>query len=97
MTAYNSPEWKERMDKLREEEQRQAAADLKTRRKRRLSITLTDDQYKALQERADDCHVSVDDILSNYIADLTRIHSNGSDEREIANDYFRRTWLAHNW
>lgn len=95
MMDINSPEWQEHLKKIREEEKRQAAADQKTLRKRRITVTLTDDQYAALQERSKNYGVSVDDILSNYVADLTCIHSNGSDERDRASSYFQRTWLAH--
>ncbi|OPA76719.1 hypothetical protein BVG16_16240 [Paenibacillus selenitireducens] len=96
----NSPEWQEEwqeyLRKIHELEREEDRLDLGTKKKRRITVTMTDKQLSMLQERAKDCNVSVDDILSNYIADLTCTHSNGSDERDRASSYFERTWLAHN-
>ncbi|MDF2650004.1 MAG: hypothetical protein K0Q73_5809 [Paenibacillus sp.] len=94
MYDANSPEWQEGIRKSRAEEAEKAKRDLETNRKRRLTITLTDAQLAGIQSVAEAHNVSVDEILANYIADLTRIHSNGSDERERARDYFERTHLS---
>lgn len=68
--------------------------DLETKKTRRLSIDLTDLQLLRLKAFADEYDITVNDILSNYIADLVKVHSNGSDERLMAEDYFQRTHLA---
>lgn len=74
---------------------RTSKEDLLTNKKRRLTVTLTDNQLLEIREFADSYGVSVDDILSNYISDLICMYDNGSDERNFASRYFERTHLAH--
>lgn len=81
-------------EQARKERFEQLRKDSETRKKRRLTVTLTDMQYQDLIEKALEHKVTVDQILSNYVADLTQIHSNGSDERMYAEQYFERTWLS---
>lgn len=65
--------------------------------KKRLTVNIDNEQYEALLAFAAVYNCSVADILGNYVADLTEINSNGSDEREMANAYFQRTHLAMDW
>lgn len=60
----------------------------------RIKVEISKDQYDALKLLAEQHNVSVSDILSNYVADLTCINSNGSDERDYASQYFQRTHLS---
>jgi hypothetical protein len=60
----------------------------------RIKVDISEEQHKALKLFAEQHNVSVSDILSNYIADLTCINSNGSDERDMASSYFQRTHLS---
>ncbi|WP_391116016.1 hypothetical protein [Psychrobacillus sp. L3] len=61
---------------------------------KRLNVEINDVQFKALKEFAKRYNCSIADVLGNYIADLTQIESNGSDERILAREYFQRTHLA---
>jgi hypothetical protein len=60
----------------------------------RLTVDITQVQYDALEQFANTYNITISDILSNYIADLVQINSNGSDERELARRYFERTELS---
>lgn len=65
--------------------------------KKRLTVNINEEQYQALLVFAEMYEWSVAEVLGNYIADLTGVHSNGSDERQMAADYFSRTHLAYQW
>jgi len=64
---------------------------------KRLSVNIDDEQYAALKKIAETNDCTVADILGAYVADLTQVHSNGSDEREFARSYFERTHLYTGW
>lgn len=57
-------------------------------------MDINQEQYDALKQFAEQHNVKVSDILSNYVADLVQINSNGSDERDRARSYFERTHLS---
>lgn len=61
---------------------------------KRLTVEINEEQFKELADFAERRNITVAQILGNYVADLTRIDSNGSDEREFARTYFERTHLA---
>lgn len=64
---------------------------------KRLNVAIDDEQYAALKEIASTNGCTVADILGAYVADLTQIQSNGSDERDMARAYFERTYLFTGW
>ena len=61
---------------------------------KRLNVDIDDEVYEARKALAEEKNVTVAQILGNYANDLTGIHSNGSDERMYAEQYFNRTWLS---
>ena len=61
---------------------------------KRLNVAIGEEEYQALKELAESRNVSVAEILGNYVKDLTEIHSNGSDERMYARQYFERSWVS---
>lgn len=61
---------------------------------KRLNVDIDEEQYEELKEIARNYEVSVADILGAFVADLTCIKSNGSDERELAREYLERTWIG---
>ncbi|MFC4103623.1 hypothetical protein [Paenibacillus xanthanilyticus] len=60
----------------------------------RVNVDITQEQYAAFREFARSYNVSVSDILSSFVADLSGVRSNGSDERLFAREYFQRTDLS---
>lgn len=61
---------------------------------KRVNVDINDEQYERLKEIAHEYDVSVATILGAFVADLTGINSNGSDEREYAWQYLERTWIG---
>lgn len=58
----------------------------------RPQIELSEEDLIALKDLAGCYEITVSDIIKNYICDLVYSkESNGSDERELANDYFLRS------
>lgn len=67
--------------------------DLKTKKKRDISLPLTDQQYYRLCRQAYSCGAgSVGEFLASFVADLTGYHSNGQDEEYIAEEWEERTF-----
>ena len=68
--------------------------DLKTMGERSLTIKLTEKQASNLELMALSVGLnSSEDLVSYFIGDLTNWgHTNGSDERMLANDWFERAW-----
>lgn len=60
--------------------------------KGKIELELRKEDWSELKDLARGYQISVSDILENYIKDLTYSkESNGSDERELANEYFSRS------
>lgn len=58
----------------------------------KVELELRKEDWSELKDLARGYQISVSDILENYIKDLTYSKgSNGSDEREMANEYFSRS------
>lgn len=58
----------------------------------KVELELRKEDWSELKDLARGYQISVSDILENYIKDLTYSkESNGSDEREMANEYFSRS------
>ncbi|WP_203246310.1 hypothetical protein [Sporosarcina beigongshangi] len=61
---------------------------------KRLTVDITEQQYKELENFAQRRNVTIAQILGNYVGDLIGIEENGSDERIFARQYFDRTHLS---
>ncbi|WP_404403857.1 hypothetical protein [Jeotgalibacillus malaysiensis] len=62
---------------------------------KRISVDINEEEYERLKEIADEHNVKVSLILGYYVRDLVcSARSNGSDERQYAQDYFQRTNLS---
>lgn len=68
--------------------------DLKTNRIRDdIKISLTDKQYNSIKLMAYKAGLeSAEELITSFIDDLTYWHSNGSDERDIAEQWYERTY-----
>lgn len=65
------------------------------RKKRTLTIELSDEDMRRLCEKAGSVSMTVGELLENFIADLIcGERTNGSDEREYANHWFGRCDFA---
>ncbi len=59
---------------------------------KRIELNLSEDDFESLKDKADLWNVSIKEIITNYIRDLVYSNeSNGSDERDLANEYFSRS------
>lgn len=62
---------------------------------RTLRLNLSEDDVKNLCEKAGSVGLTVAELIENFIGDLVYgTHSNGSDERMYANEWFDRCWFA---
>jgi len=68
--------------------------DLKTERVREdLKISLTDKEYSVLKLRAYKAGFrNAGELLASFVGDLTGWHTNGSDERDKADDWYERAF-----
>lgn len=68
-------------------------ADLKTKEDRDISPKLTDKQYDALLHYTFKAGFQrPEQLLEAFVADLSGWHENGSDEEELASEWFRRAY-----
>jgi len=72
------------------EEIRKQNNDGKTRKPRKFSLEITDEQYKRLHETAREYNITASQLLSSFIGDLVDYHRNGSDEKELAEAWVER-------
>lgn len=71
---------------------------MKEVKKMRISINLTSDEYNKLKEKAETFHTTVNELLSQFIADLTNSErSGGSDERDRAESWLYRSADKWSW
>lgn len=71
---------------------------MKEVKKMRISINLTSDEYNKLKEKAETFHTTVNELLSQFIADLTSSErSGGSDERDKAESWLYRSSDKWSW
>lgn len=61
---------------------------------KRLNAAINEEQYERLKEIAVEYDVTPAQIIGAFVADLTGINSNGSDERDYAWRYLERTWIG---
>lgn len=77
-----------------EESVKEQNEDLKTNKVREdLQVNLTDKEYSNLKLRAYKAGFkSAGELLSSFVGDLTGWHTNGSDEKDLADQWFERAF-----
>lgn len=69
--------------------------EIKTIKERNIVLKLSDADCDRIALKAGRCGLTVDELLTQFIGDLTDgTYSNGSDERNKANDWFGRCWFG---
>jgi hypothetical protein len=69
--------------------------ELATIRKRDITLELSDADVERICDRAGRVGLTVAELLQNFIGDLVDgTHTNGSDERMRANQWFDRCWFG---
>lgn len=62
---------------------------------RPIKINLSDEDVKRLYEKAAGASITPEQLIENFIADLVcGTHTNGSDERQRAEEWFERCWFS---
>lgn len=71
------------------------AEEIKTIRERNIPIKLSDADVKRISIKAGKCGLTVGELLEQFIGDLVSgTYSNGSDERDKAQQWFERCWFG---
>lgn len=79
---------------LRAKEKREA---VKTIAGRSFTLQLSDMDMRRLKDLCDQHGITAETLLENFIYDLVDgTYSNGSDERDLAERWFQRTWMSSN-
>lgn len=69
----------------------------KTLAPRNFTLRLSDMDVARLDDLCDQHKITPEDLLQNFIWDLVDgTYSNGSDERDLAERWFQRTWMSSN-
>lgn len=69
--------------------------EIKTIRKRTIELELSDSDAKRIAEKAGAHGLTVGKLLESFIGDLVYgTYSNGSDERDLAGQWFDRCWFG---
>lgn len=70
-------------------------AEIATVSPRTIKINLSDEDVKRLYEKAAGASITPEELIENFIADLVcGTHTNGSDERQRAEEWFERCWFS---
>lgn len=70
-------------------------AEVKTISPRNFALKLSDADLKSFYEKAARVSLTPEELLENFIADLVcGLHTNGSDERDKAEEWFERCWFS---
>lgn len=73
----------------------QQKKEIETIRKRTIELELSDADVKRIAEKAGAHGLTVGKLLESFIGDLVcGTYSNGSDERDIAGQWFERCWFG---
>lgn len=64
------------------------------RKERIIKVKLSDEECELLLNKCGTSGLKVNELLENFIGDLIGIHSNGSDERMFANQWYERCGFA---
>ncbi len=69
--------------------------EIETIMERHIDIDLSDADVQRLCEKAGSVGLSVNELLRNFIGDLVHgTYTNGSDERDLAQQWFDRCWFG---
>lgn len=69
--------------------------EMETTKPRELILNLSDQDVERIRETAASVDLSVGELIENFIGDLTGgTYRNGSDERELVNQWFHRCWFG---
>lgn len=69
--------------------------EIQTIKERTIKLNLSDADVKRLFLKAGASGLTVNELLENFIGDLVNgTYSNGSDERDLANQWFNRCWFS---
>ena len=70
-------------------------AEIETIAPRTFNLNLSDDDVRRLYEKAAEASITPEELIENFIADLVfGTHTNGSDERMRAREWFERCWFS---
>ena len=71
---------------------------MEEKRKYQITVELYPEDYKYLEELAENIHENVDYLIERFINDVTfGKESNGGDERELASDWYHRSFPGEFW
>lgn len=77
-------------------EQMQQKREIATIKPRSITVDLSDADCQRILERCAENGMTVGDLVKNFVGDLIYgTYTNGSDEREYANQWFNRCWFAN--
>lgn len=69
--------------------------EIKTIKERTVTLNLSDSDCERISRLAGEHSLTVGELLTNFIGDLVGgTYSNGSDERDKANEWFERCWFG---
>ncbi len=69
--------------------------EMETTKPRKLLLDLSDQDVERIREKAASVDLPVSELIENFIGDLTGgTYANGSDERQLANQWFHRCWFG---
>ncbi len=69
--------------------------EIETIKERKITVNLSDADCERLAKLCGEHNITIAQLLENFIGDLVGgTYTNGSDEREIAQRYFRRCWFS---
>jgi len=90
--AYLNFEEKEEHEMVWGKEQKEEIATI---RERTLQLKLSDADVDRIWHKAGESNLTVSELLEQFIGDLVGgTYSNGSDERDIADQWFQRCWFG---
>ena len=73
----------------------QKKEEIKTIRERNIAVKLSDADCEKLARWSGEAGLTVGELLANFIGDLVGgTYSNGSDEEELAEQWYKRCWFG---
>ena len=74
----------------------QQKKEIATIKPRTFELKLSDADYRRIAEKAAEAELTAEELLESFIGDLVRgTYSNGSDERELANQWYDRCGYSY--
>ncbi len=69
--------------------------DIKTVKERRITVKMSDSECDRLARKCGECGITIGELIQSFIGDLIDgTYSNGSDERDYADQWFERCWFG---